>query len=111
MSGYVLKCANTVLCFVHTCRYSARQKYRPDIILYWRIEYRAERVLHPFCLTKSLTPLALCYNNIGPIFFDIGVGLNIGRCEQGIKPYDQFDQIDTPTVVPIRRFLKMMLLN
>ena len=40
------------------------KNYRPDIILYWRIEYWAKWVLHPFCPTKSLTPLTQCYNNI-----------------------------------------------
>ena len=44
------------------------QRYRPDIILYWRLEYRAKWVLHPFCPTKSPTPLTQYYNNIGPIF-------------------------------------------
>ena len=61
------------------------EKYLPDIILYWRIEYRVKMVLHPFCPTKSGTPLTQCYNNTGPIFLKIGVGLNIVLREQGGK--------------------------
>ena len=60
------------------------QKYRPNIILHWRIEYQAKWVLHPFFLTKASSPLTQCYNNIGPIFLNIGVELNIGTCEQGL---------------------------
>ena len=55
------------------------QKYQPDNILYWRIEYRPKWVLYPFCPTKSLSPLTQCYSNIGPIFLNVSMPGNQER--------------------------------
>ena len=83
-------------------------KFRPDIILYWRIEYRAKWVLHPFCLPKSPAPLTLSYNNIELIFLNIGVALNIDTCEQGLTSW-QSDLQWTVRLLPYLPPLKVRI--